>query len=533
MNRNNFFFHFFLIICFLSCREKPPVIRAIDPKIGAMGDIISVKGENFGKKQDDSYITIAGQEPTSSSYLEWSDSLIRARLPDFGETGLIFVHKGGQKSNAVIFSDRAKIPEQARDAAGRGVHIDAISPVSASIGSLISIQGGGFGATRDEGSVRFTWLAENALPDTETISIEPFDNGFGYELWSSDEIRVYAPDGAASGYLEVTPARGGSASALFTVIDKPGTKIFKEKRSWIISYSVNIRAREASVPNTLYLWVPQPAYSASQPKTELLSRDREPFVENYRGTNLFQLKDIEANSSISINLSYVVDVYAVETAIKPQSIKSRPALPAFYTQSTPLIPSDDAAIKKLSAEIIGNEKNPYLKAQKIYEWLIHNAHIQSTFLNIGVLDALEQKKADAYAGSLLFCALSRASGVPSIPVSGVLIVDQTTTAILHYWAEFWIDGFGWVPVDPALGANPPPFAPSDRNAAVWYFGNLDHQRIIFSRGQNQLSQMDPRGRIAARNPDYALQDFWEESVGGLESYSSLWSDITIMGMYTQ
>jgi transglutaminase-like putative cysteine protease len=106
--------------------------------------------------------------------------------------------------------------------------------------------------------------------------------------------------------------------------------------------------------------------------------------------------------------------------------------------------------------------------------------------------------------------------------------------VKHYWAEFWIDSFGWVPLDPALGAGA---APGDFNLRddheTYYFGNMDNQRVAFSRGQNFLSQMDPRGRIASRPREYALQNLWEEATGGLESYSSLWSDVTITGMYVQ
>jgi hypothetical protein len=68
---------------------------------------------------------------------------------------------------------------------------------------------------------------------------------------------------------------------------------------------------------------------------------------------------------------------------------------------------------------------------------------------------------------------------------------------------------------------------------TYYFGNLDNQRIAFSRGQTALSQMDPQGRVTIRDREYALQSLWEEAVAGLESYSSLWSDVTINGIYVQ
>jgi hypothetical protein len=89
-------------------------------------------------------------------------------------------------------------------------------------------------------------------------------------------------------------------------------------------------------------------------------------------------------------------------------------------------------------------------------------------------------------------------------------------------------------VDPALGAGaaPPSFVlRADRER--YYFGNLDNQRISFSRGFTVLSPMDPRSRTLARERDYALQSLWEEAVGGLESYSSVWSDIIVNGVYYQ
>ncbi|MDR2447486.1 MAG: IPT/TIG domain-containing protein [Treponema sp.] len=532
------FFSSSLVASLLACKAKAPVIKAIDPKIGVMGDIISIAGEHFGKERDASYITIAGQEPTASSYFEWTDNLIRVRLPEFGRTGLIYIHKGDLKSNAVLFSNRSKIPEHPQSApASAGPRIDTVKPGSASIGALISVQGGGFGAMREDRSVRFSWTAENPFLNAENSgknTIEPFDAGLGYELWTSNEIRLRVPDGAVSGAIEIHTAQGNSAPVFFTVDEKPGVKAFHDKRSWVIAYSVNIQVQDSSTPNTLYLWLPQPAYSSSQPNIALLFCDKEPFVENYRGTTLFQIKDAAAQSNISINVSYVVDVYAVETAVKPQSIKTQSAfLPASYTQNDPLIPSDDPAVTAYAAEIVGRERNPYIKAQKIYEWVIANNAIQNHPLNNNALDVLEQKQADSYSASLLFCALARSAGIPAIPVAGVLI-DKNRIAHVHYWAEFWIDGFGWVPLDPALGARAAPAFFSLRDdAESWYFGNIDNQRVSFSRGQNRLSQMDPRGRLAAHKPDYALQDFWEEAVGGITSYSSLWSDIAITGMYTQ
>ncbi|MDR3167029.1 MAG: IPT/TIG domain-containing protein [Treponema sp.] len=523
-----------------ACEEKVPVITSIEPRLGMMGEALSIRGENFGLPSDESYITIAGTPPTSSSYIEWQDDYISLRVPEFGESGLVYVHVRGKKSNPMLFSNRATLPQVVeQDDMGIGPRILSVSPPSGPIGSLITIRGSGFGSSREEGGVFFTWAAENSpaapVETRSPESVEVFDAEFGYEVWSEREIRVRVPDGAMSGNLEVKTPRGNSRPVFFEVTGKPGTKTFRDKRIYTVSYAVDIQTAEASSPNTLYLWVPRPVISASQRNTELLSRSREPFVDNYRGTTLFQLNDLVSDRKEHISLSYLVTVYAVETVIKnpPSRTDAGSPITAVYTQPSSLIPSDDPQVTALTKNIIGREVNPYEKARKLYEWLIREGGIQGEFLLGGVAEALEQKQADSYMAALLFCAMARAAGIPAIPVSGVLVNRNFITS-RHYWAEFWIDGFGWIPLDPALGAGAaPPSFPLREDRETYYFGNLDNQRITFSRGQVVLSQMDPRGRPAVQNRDYALQNIREEAVGNLESYSSLWSDVTITGMYVQ
>jgi transglutaminase-like putative cysteine protease len=505
-----------------------------------MGDVITIRGEGFGESRNESYVTIAGFAPTASSYLEWQDDRISLRTPEFGESGLVYVFRGNTKSNAALYSNHASIPERVSgEDVSPGPRILSINPASGAIGQLVTILGTNFGTSREGSGVYFSWDAEpspSAPAETRTPSwVEVFENDFGYELWSEREIRLRVPDGAISGGIEVRTLRGKSRPEYFEVSGKPGIKTYRDKRSYRISYSVDIKVEEASPPNTLYLWLPRPVSSASQRKVELFSRTAEPFVENYRGTALFKLNDMLPGSGTGITLSYTVEVYAVETEIRAAQIREDRSSPVrhIHTLATPLIPSDHPLVTGQAAAIVGREQNPYVKAQRIYRWLISEVAIQDEPLSGGVPEALGEKKADPYMAALLFCALARAAGVPALPVAGVLVSRFPATQN-HYWAEFWIDGFGWVPLDPALGAGaaPPSFnLRPDRE--TYYFGSLDNQRITFSRGQTALSQMDPQGRTAMRDRNYALQNLWEEAAAGLESYSSLWSDVTINGVYVQ
>jgi transglutaminase-like putative cysteine protease len=528
-----------LLLCLLfSCEKKIPLIHSLDPSIGMLGELLNIQGEFFGEERGESYVSIAGIAPTGSSYVHWEDTRITLRLPEFGDSGLVRVHVGNERSNALLFSNRATMPAPVEgEGFGIGPRVGAIEPASAPIGALVSIVGSGFGSSREQSGVFFSW-DEEAVPGTPAENRSPgfigvLEADLGYDLWTDREIRVRVPDGAVSGNVEIQTLRGNSQPIFFEVSGKPGTKTFRNKRSYTFSYPVQVRIQDASVPNTLYLWVPRPAVSASQRNPELLSRNVESFVEDHRGTNLFRLVDLAAGSTVALDQIWLVEVYAQETNLRYQQIRQDTSSPIYVanTQATALIPADDRRIAVLGERIYGRERNPYLKAQRIYEWLVNGGNIALSGGGMedgGVLEALEQGSFDSYTASLLFCALARAGGVPAIPVSGVLIGRGQT--LKHYWAEFWIDGFGWVPLDPALGAGA---APEDfdlrENAKTWYFGNLDNQRIAFSRGQNPLSPMDPRGRTVVRSRE--LQNLWEEAVGGLRSYSSLWGDVTITGTY--
>ncbi len=45
------------------------------------------------------------------------------------------------------------------------------------------------------------------------------------------------------------------------------------------------------------------------------------------------------------------------------------------------------------------------------------------------------------------------------------------------WAEFYLQGVGWIPVDPTVGQREP-------GLRDYYFGNMDNQRIILHKGFN-------------------------------------------------
>ena len=115
--------------------------------------------------------------------------------------------------------------------------------------------------------------------------------------------------------------------------------------------------------------------------------------------------------------------------------------------------------------------------------------------------------------SALFIAFCRAKGIPARAVVGYWA--ETGNDQTHVWAEFYLQEIGWIPVDATIGQQ----RPAER---AYYFGNMDNQRIILSKGFNiPLVPRGPDGNIAPllQNPYWW---FWGKGDGNKMQMSSKW-----------
>jgi hypothetical protein len=78
-----------------------PVISALEPDSGAVGDTVAVHGRDFGQTQGSSTVLFSAVQ---APVLSWSDTLLRARVPRGAVTGPVIVVVGGRTSNPVTFT---------------------------------------------------------------------------------------------------------------------------------------------------------------------------------------------------------------------------------------------------------------------------------------------------------------------------------------------------------------------------------------------------------------------------------------------
>ncbi|MDZ7796456.1 MAG: transglutaminase-like domain-containing protein [Candidatus Marinimicrobia bacterium] len=133
-------------------------------------------------------------------------------------------------------------------------------------------------------------------------------------------------------------------------------------------------------------------------------------------------------------------------------------------------------IKEMSEKIVGDEKDPYLIARKIFKYINDNypwasAREYSTIENIPEY-VIENKHGDCGQVTLLFMVLARYNGIPARWQSGWMLHPGSKN--LHDWCEIYFEGIGWVPVDQSFG-----LVESDDEDVHWFFlGGMDAYRLI-------------------------------------------------------
>jgi transglutaminase-like putative cysteine protease len=137
----------------------------------------------------------------------------------------------------------------------------------------------------------------------------------------------------------------------------------------------------------------------------------------------------------------------------------------FNTAGTELIPTD-GIVRETAQGIVKGAETDVEKARAIYEWVVDNTFRDAKVRGCGwgdIKTMLETRNFGGKCGDLnaMFVGLARSVGVPARDVYGVRVAPSqlgykslglgsaNASKGQHCRAEFFAQGIGWVPVDPA------------------------------------------------------------------------------------
>jgi len=126
-----------------------------------------------------------------------------------------------------------------------------------------------------------------------------------------------------------------------------------------------------------------------------------------------------------------------------------------HSQCNADIPCDLPPFVNLARQEAGGHAAALDKALALTRWVNRNFKY-SLGSGGGTGDLiLKEKKGDCTEFSKALITLLRASGIPARQLSGVVLASDTPPSFgYHAWVEAWIEGLGWITLDPTWGSYP-------------------------------------------------------------------------------
>jgi transglutaminase-like putative cysteine protease len=162
----------------------------------------------------------------------------------------------------------------------------------------------------------------------------------------------------------------------------------------------------------------------------------------------------------------------------------------FFTAPTEYIPTD-GIVRETAGPIVKGARTDVQKARALYEWVVDNTFRDPKVRGCGwgdIRSMLETRNFGGKCGDLnaMFVGLARSVGVPARDVYGLRVAPSAhgyrslgigtpvASRAQHCRAEFFAEGYGWVPVDPADVRKVVLEEPPGRLA-------IDHPKVVAAR----------------------------------------------------
>lgn len=230
-----------------------------------------------------------------------------------------------------------------------------------------------------------------------------------------------------------------------------------ESRRGVVTVEVDLTRQQAGQETRL--WIPYAVSDKDQTVTDVkVTGDfasSAVYADKVNGTPaLYAYWDKDAKSR-RLSYSFTVERDEVRARIpqtKEPSWNSGDY--AEYLGATSLGPVD-GEVKKLAEKITRGKGTVLDKAKAIYDWACENMYRDPATIGCGkgdVCELLKKPGGKCTDISSVYVALARAAGVPAREVFGVRLgkkAEEDITTWQHCWAEVFIPGTGWIPVDPA------------------------------------------------------------------------------------
>jgi len=279
---------------------------------------------------------------------------------------------------------------------------------------------------------------------------------------------------------------------LAAVASAPG----QESRHFTFHYAFTVKNLDAG--KRVRIWIPAAHSDAYQEVRVVSAKGDVPLKKTHEskfGNEVYFAETDKAQSELHFDIEYDVvrherlaltalpHVVAASLSGKERKEDLQPDV----LVPTTGVPAD------LAAQVTQGKTQPLDKARAIYDYVFATLRYDKTGTGWGrgdVLYACDAKKGNCTDFHSLFIAMARSQGIPArFEIGFPLPPDKHSAEIAgyHCWADFYVEGKGWIPVDISEAWKHP-------EKKDYFFGAHDVNRVQFTMGRDLILNPAQQGK---------------------------------------
>lgn len=229
----------------------------------------------------------------------------------------------------------------------------------------------------------------------------------------------------------------------------------RESAGYHLDYQLILLNEDSDKPVKGRLLLPIPQSNSPYQQVEGLYTGPEPaqtWLDSSENETAVFPMTIDPGCEKTVTLSFDVTSFHVSFPLRSMA-GSKPALPVpVHSKPGSAFNPGLPGIGEIVTPICRDEDSQLYRLVKLYDFVRTNFTFREEPRPRTVEEVLKDRVLQCCDANVLFVSLCRASGIPAEFVGGVYVSkDREVFPQTHSWVRVYLDGPGWVPVDPTLG----------------------------------------------------------------------------------
>jgi sugar lactone lactonase YvrE len=196
----------------------------------------------------------------------------------------------------------------------------------------------------------------------------------------------------------------------------------------------------------------------------------------------FHFENLKAGETKTVEMTTVAKTWEIRYFIFPDKVGSLDQVPAEisskYLEDNEKFQISHPIIQQAVGSVVGEEKNPYWIMRSIFDYINEHMYYEMSGGWNTAPTVLARGNGSCSEYTFVFISMCRAAGIPARYAGSVVVrgEDASMDDVFHRWAEVYLPGYGWIPVDPSGGDQD---WPRDQAAAI---GSVRSTLLITTQG---------------------------------------------------